>query len=315
MNRLGYLDGWRGIAILCVIASHFGPALLEDLGSLGVELFFVLSGRLMVLMLLERKTEYSTFFIRRASRILPALWAYVLCAMAFHVMAGYGLFSLRQLFSVLTFTLNYDAIDGNTPLLLLQIWSLCIEEWAYLVLACICVVGARDVRKAGVLALAVSVFAMLNGLRLYIEGAGGVLEIYWRTDVRIASVTTSFAICSLWNSKVFWIPLMLGVVFLLAPIPLKFTVGTLCLSLAVNAIDHARYRALFETKWLCWIGLISYSLYLWQHPFYRLNVGAIGVPLAFALAYVSYSRLENPARDAINRLWNKRIIATKASTS
>ena len=41
-GRLGYLDGWRGLAILTVLAGHFVNS-LSDAGSFGVEILFVLS--------------------------------------------------------------------------------------------------------------------------------------------------------------------------------------------------------------------------------------------------------------------------------
>jgi peptidoglycan/LPS O-acetylase OafA/YrhL len=46
-GRLSYLDGWRGLAIICVLAGHFLFIKSFNLGPFGVELFFVLSGRLM----------------------------------------------------------------------------------------------------------------------------------------------------------------------------------------------------------------------------------------------------------------------------
>src|SRR5436305_15046694 len=79
--RLGYsraLDGVRGIAIAIVVAFHaFGwPAG----GTLGVDLFFVLSGFLITTLLLEEharsgRISIRAFYVRRASRLLPALFA------------------------------------------------------------------------------------------------------------------------------------------------------------------------------------------------------------------------------------------------
>jgi peptidoglycan/LPS O-acetylase OafA/YrhL len=46
-TRLAYLDGWRGLSIALVLIGHFVPVPGINLGVLGVEFFFVLSGRLM----------------------------------------------------------------------------------------------------------------------------------------------------------------------------------------------------------------------------------------------------------------------------
>ncbi len=74
-DRIDYLDGWRGIAILLVLQSHFLPLsnwLDIDSGRLGVDAFFCLSGLLMSNILFIKRTPLRDFYIRRASRILPA---------------------------------------------------------------------------------------------------------------------------------------------------------------------------------------------------------------------------------------------------
>ena len=44
LNRLDYLDGWRGLAIFFVLISHFYPVPSYNVGRFGVDIFFVLSG-------------------------------------------------------------------------------------------------------------------------------------------------------------------------------------------------------------------------------------------------------------------------------
>ncbi|MER8439084.1 hypothetical protein NKH36_02770 [Mesorhizobium sp. M1312] len=46
-TRLAHLDGWRGLSIVLVLIGHFFPVPGINLGVMGVEFFFVLSGRLM----------------------------------------------------------------------------------------------------------------------------------------------------------------------------------------------------------------------------------------------------------------------------
>src|SRR3954468_19104575 len=81
-GRIAYLDGWRGLAILAVPIGHFVPS-LGQAGSLGVELFFVLSGRLMASILFEEKIPAEQLFAGRFSRIYPGLLLY--CAAIFFV--------------------------------------------------------------------------------------------------------------------------------------------------------------------------------------------------------------------------------------
>ena len=45
LQRIHYLDGWRGVAILLVLVSHFTLINGVNFGRMGVDVFFVLSGR------------------------------------------------------------------------------------------------------------------------------------------------------------------------------------------------------------------------------------------------------------------------------
>ncbi|ASC71575.1 O-acetyltransferase OatA [Halomicronema hongdechloris C2206] len=82
MPRYPVLDGWRGISILCVLASHMlplGPAAWDlnlAAGYLGMSLFFTLSGFLITTSLIFRLDLYE-FAIRRVIRVVPLAWLYV----------------------------------------------------------------------------------------------------------------------------------------------------------------------------------------------------------------------------------------------
>jgi peptidoglycan/LPS O-acetylase OafA/YrhL len=82
-ERLDYLDGWRGLAILGVLVSHFSnvPG-VHWLGTFGVELFFVLSGFLMSRILFIERMPLGEFFLRRFSRVVPTFVLFVACAYA-----------------------------------------------------------------------------------------------------------------------------------------------------------------------------------------------------------------------------------------
>src|SRR5579863_1674550 len=88
MNRIPTLDGWRGIAILMVLAAHLQTSLLRglyggfrwlDLGQHGVTLFFVLSGYLITTRLLSKPgIDLKAFYLRRFFRLMPCAWVYLL---------------------------------------------------------------------------------------------------------------------------------------------------------------------------------------------------------------------------------------------
>lgn len=78
-GRLAVLDGWRGISVLLVLATHLLPlgpknwSLNETAGPMGMALFFTLSGFLMTRFLLDR-TNILEFLIKRFFRIIPLAW-------------------------------------------------------------------------------------------------------------------------------------------------------------------------------------------------------------------------------------------------
>src|SRR2546428_3584830 len=88
-ERFRVLDGWRGISILLVLATHLLPVgpkmwnLNVAAGILGMALFFTLSGFLVTHFLLSRYGVMD-FLIRRFFRILPLAWLYLSIVLALH---------------------------------------------------------------------------------------------------------------------------------------------------------------------------------------------------------------------------------------
>src|SRR6516225_1339326 len=125
-RHLDHLDGWRGIAVLLVVFGHFwgDEHIWSGLSSSGVELFFVLSGRLMAEILFVRHSELPTFFVRRISRIFPALAAYVLITTISFQDTGLSHGPMAVVVA-LTMTLNYAMIYSHQIGLLDHLWSLC----------------------------------------------------------------------------------------------------------------------------------------------------------------------------------------------
>ena len=105
------LDGLRGIAVLLVLAYHNVSVRIP--GPMGVEIFFVLSGFLLTKLLLKEVDDTGTisirsFYWRRALRIFPAFYVYMLLvALVDHVTPAYY-------WSGMTYTINYYvARHGN----------------------------------------------------------------------------------------------------------------------------------------------------------------------------------------------------------
>jgi peptidoglycan/LPS O-acetylase OafA/YrhL len=154
IHSLGHvpeLDGLRGFAVGLVLVRHFWPnagflsaaAPLADLGWIGVDLFFVLSGFLITGILMDsigRPDYYQRFYKRRAFRIFPLYYAFLLLMFLFLAFwrQGYYLQRLRSewgspLWFVVYLANFVSAYSGKLVPFgpLGPLWSLQIEEQFY----------------------------------------------------------------------------------------------------------------------------------------------------------------------------------------
>ena len=137
----------RGIAVLVVVLYHSNIGLLSQ-GYLGVDIFFVISGFLITTIILKGLDNnnfiFSTFYLRRAKRLLPALYStlFFTTLLSLPVLTNQQwLEYLEQLKGALTFTANlvlpsqtgyFESASEGKPLL--HIWSLSLEEQYYFLL-------------------------------------------------------------------------------------------------------------------------------------------------------------------------------------
>lgn len=321
VRHLPWLDGWRGLSIALVLVGHFLLVPGINPGVLGVEFFFVLSGRLMVETLFVNRHPLRSFVKRRIARIVPALLVYV-TVMMLALSESSIRFKWKAALTAVTFSYNYAAILVDRAPALDHIWSLCVEEHAYLLLGLI----AWRMRRAGFDPLPLlggfAALALANGIISYCIFDLTYEQTYWRTDVHVASILLSAFICLarrhprypslLRGPHVALLALAGGVAafFHAVPMPIHYVAGTALLAVAVNSIDDAPrpVRAVLSFRPLTLLGLWSFSLYLWQQPFYKFAVEQkAAVPAMFAAALacaiISYYRVERPARSWLNRNW------------
>jgi peptidoglycan/LPS O-acetylase OafA/YrhL len=187
------LDGWRGVAILMVLLGHF-VGLFGVMAPVGVEIFFVLSGRLMGQILFVDNSPLRQFFPRRIIRILPALYCYLLAVAT--LMVVQHILRLRQetpiatvggLISAMTMTFNYWLVTVGHSSVLDHLWSLCVEEHSYIVLGLIALCGRKSLFSPRIAISVITILAIFNGaFETLLIGDGGE-TLYWRSDVRIAA--------------------------------------------------------------------------------------------------------------------------------
>jgi peptidoglycan/LPS O-acetylase OafA/YrhL len=326
-DHLPYLDGWRGLAVTLVLFGHFIYIGNLGLAEMGVELFFVLSGRLMAEILFIRNMSLVRFFKKRIARIIPALYVFVIAMLlASSILSGTikrqhstKLLDITDALSAFTFTLNYYHAINKFSSVLDHVWSLCVEEHAYLVLGFLAFIFKRHSHVRWVLII----FCLLcfsNGLVRSFVTPAGEHDIYWRTDVRIASIFAGAAgflfLVKLKSSSYFtWLwmtALLLGLALLteLFPPYIKYTLGTSLLAFCMSTLRIAPNFILnwLSVKPLQIIGKYSFSIYLWQEPFYKfsfqkplLSLGLL--PIAIATGLISFHFIESPLRKWLNKVW------------
>jgi peptidoglycan/LPS O-acetylase OafA/YrhL len=140
------IDGLRAVAVLAVVVFHAFPSWARG-GFVGVDVFFVISGYLISIIIfenLDRGTfSFTEFYARRIRRIFPALILVLIASFAFgwfalladeykqlgkHIAGGAGFISNFILWNEASY---FDYASETKPLL--HLWSLAIEEQFYIV--------------------------------------------------------------------------------------------------------------------------------------------------------------------------------------
>ncbi len=165
--RLPSLDGLRAFSAAMVVFCHagkvlkvgrrvpFGMGVLDDWGPVGVTVFFVISGFLITNLLLDERRETSAinlraFYFRRTFRILPAYWTY-LAVVAVLASAGFVNADTNGFAHAVSFTTDYF---NPSSWALNHSWSLSVEEQFYLLWPlAVVVLGAMKARRTALVLL------------------------------------------------------------------------------------------------------------------------------------------------------------------
>jgi peptidoglycan/LPS O-acetylase OafA/YrhL len=298
------LDGLRGVAVLLVIADHSG-FLPEPSGSIGVTIFFVLSGFLITRVIVEAREaggwSMRGFVAGRFVRLFPALALMVGAVSMVMLVRGFPVAAVaaRAVPAVMY-------VENLAPRLSFPVfshtWSLGIEEQFYLVWPLVLPLVLNRRRRlpdlmllvAASLATAVLVagdwlpmhaYALLCGSALAIKGA--MPSPRWRLPIGTIALVVA---------------LVLG-----PHLPRIYVFGPiLATPAAVLLVAGAANRApILEVPALRFVGRISYALYLWHVPLFRLSgttyARGPAVPWMLAaavLAVASTLLLEEPLRSA-----------------
>ncbi|MCA1338169.1 acyltransferase family protein [Pseudooceanicola marinus] len=346
MSKIDYrtdIDGLRTLAVLPVVFNHAHLPGFPG-GFVGVDIFFVISGFLITKILAREISEgrfsILRFYERRARRILPALFTILIACL----IGGYFLFTPerfdalgKSIVATLVFSSNIwfwqgagDYFGTNVELEpLLHTWSLAVEEQFYLVFPLLLLALSRLQRSLWI--VIVTLISLLSfGLSLWLTQAAPTANFYlvpsraWELG---AGALLGLGAFRLPRSQVFAeIAALTGVVLIAASIVL-ITSETPFPGLAalppVAGASLVIYAGLNRTtvvsrglslRPMVWIGLISYSLYLWHWPILivarTVSLQGTELPILTALfcvmlsvlmAWISWRYIERPFRKTSGR--------------
>lgn len=328
------IDGLRAIAVISVLFYHAN--LGAPGGFVGVDVFFVISGFL-ITGLIRKEADSGTFSIsrfweRRIRRILPALIVVLLTVL----LAGWftlatddfrelGQSALAQALLIpnLYFYLDSDYFATAAQMRpLLHTWSLAVEEQFYILFPLMLAVLVSRAKSAVVpvlagittISFAASIYASVyhplfnfyllptRAWELLLGSLLAVMQV--RVPKRIAEFVSAAGLVSILMSVTLYdhdtrFP---GVAALLP------CLGAAAL-IASSTASRTRVAALLSLRPIVFIGLISYSLYLWHWPLFvfarfwsfgtiQPSVRVSLLLLSVALATVTWKFVETPFRKA-----------------
>lgn len=329
-------DGVRATAITMVILYHFGFDWAA--GALGVMIFFVLSGFLITWLLIKENEAsgaiaLGSFFKRRLVRLLPALYAYWVFCIALYLVRGHYI-DWKMAVSSLFFVSNYYIGTSHPPTgPFTDTWALGAEMQFYILWPVILWYFRNDLVKLTKIAICFIVLSWLVRGALHLVLQVDQSYIYHAFEARLdqfmvgALVALMFKrrlLVNFWYSvgKRYWAPAV-TILLLIASGYLEFIDHSLfyrhIIGYSVNpfliailfiqlvALSEKPVWNVLDSKAVCYIGTISYSLFLYQQltvytarkvsesfPILAQVVFAYAVTVAFGIA--SYYLIEKPMR-------------------
>lgn len=321
-SRIEVWDGWRGLAIFLVLFGHFTFTRWIWEERMGVDLFFGLSGMLMSNILFIDRMVLRDFYIRRFSRVIPTLIAFLVVAFIVSVIMRFD-FQITELVASLFFIRTYFPVDPSYYSAMPptgHLWSLSVEEHSYIIMS----VLSLFLFSRGKAAMALfSIFIMsvvINFYRYSILPAPEFEFSLIRTESAIGFIAFSAAYNLFRKERSITVHPYLPIVCVLisfacyldaAPIWLTFLFGPVLLGVAINHVTESAkpLQVILTFAPLRWLGVLSYSIYLWQQVFYRLyyalpGKAVTGFILSIVVGAISFYLFEDPVRKHINKRWS-----------
>ena len=303
-KKIVSLDGWRAISIIFVLLGHLGGNLPKtypwqdtldkyNFSLNGVQVFFVISGFLITTLLLNEKEKTQTvsigkFYIRRFLRIFPVLYLYIFTVFILDKTLGWQLPGLVYLKAVLY--LNNFGFWG-LAWALGHLWSLAVEEQYYLfwpwvakklnykkaLLFCIAFillgatlrVFAYKYRNSFNTDLVLAGFFTFADIIMMGSAAAILYKYYGLKNIYKSKLQTTLTIIISIAAYVAMDMFARGQILGLITVPFGAIIqSTALILLMIYTIEKkSLFSKFLNTKAMVFIGVCSYSIYVWQQLF------------------------------------------------
>lgn len=335
MKYRAEIDGLRALAVAPVVLFHSGFELFSG-GFVGVDVFFVISGYLITTILIEdiekKRFNIVNFYERRARRILPALYTVAISTTIASIIILYpeNLISFAKslvatpLFSANFYFWSERGYFGTSSELkpLIHLWSLAVEEQFYIIFPLILLL-IKKFQKTFYVIIVLGFFISLSAsyyitkihfdtafyfpfTRAWelIAGSISALILHKRLvnfNTYKAELISSFGILLIvYSYLIFDSHTPFPSVYALIPVTGTFL-------FIISASFSCYTKKLFSLKPLVFLGLLSFSLYLWHQPIFALarhssifegNLPELSL-LTLFLSYSTYRYVESPFRNKL----------------
>lgn len=336
------LDGLRALAVIAVVAFHTIFPVIKG-GMIGVDVFFVLSGFLITMLLTSElresdKVDLKRFYLRRMARLMPPL---VLSAIGTYL--GYMAFASEidiatDVVLGLLYVSDYGISFWGIPEHIRHTWSLSVEEHFYLVWP-VFLLLTRTMKAESLFKLLIAMFIAATLWRF----ADALvwkdwIRTYYRFDTRLSGMILGSALAMRSWTVSAPVARAIGAIALTALAMMALGLrwlympsllwGVLAADLATAALivslTSGHRTPIFNAlshAWLVRLGVLSYSIYLWHYGIAYLLRDAIHPWAAFTVTMVasvlissaSYRYVEAPLRKWSKGTPTARTLTTEAT--
>lgn len=340
LNYRKDIDGLRAVAVMMVVLFHIGFPITG--GFVGVDIFFVISGFLIASLIqkqiLRDKFTFKGFYLHRMRRILPALifvilitllmaW-FILLPEGFHFFVSSIIYSLVGFSNLYFYGKGQDYFAAETDqITLLHTWSLGVEEQFYFIAPIFLILLFKFAYKTKWFNIILIGFTFIGlGLSHY-YAVNNPAGAYYLLPARFFELLMGVVLALNYNklpiikTKI-TANLLAVIALLLLVVPsLLITKESVfpsynaflvclgaCLVIYLGKLEEKTFLTkILSLKPIVFIGLISYSLYLWHWPITSF-INTVGISLSsieklgfvlifILLAYISWKFIEQPFRN------------------